>query len=142
MIETRIPFLEPGRSRYLILNETPTWVYHRAAAGSALGGDAPETATKTTDKLDPTVTAGVARYEGLTKGGLFTLPYHYKKPMVVEAIDNPNTATITIVNPALGTSRAAPAVPFTVAAGEALKAVTMATGAVVGIYVREDVSTR
>lgn len=142
MIETRIPFLGNNRSRYLLLQETPAWVYHQAIAGQTLNGTAPTTATTDAEATDPEVTAGVATYKDLVTGGLFTSLYFYKKPMVIEAMDNPNTATVTLENIALGTSRAAPTPPFKVAAGEVVKAVSMTTGARFGILVREDTPAR
>lgn len=140
--EARIPFLGNNRSRYKLLQETPAWVYHKAAAGQTLNGTTPTTATTDAEATDPTVSAGIASYENLVTGGLFTSLYHYKQPMVVEALDNPNSATVTIENVPMGTNRAAPAAPFKMAAGEVLKAVSMTAGARFGALVRKDIPTR
>jgi hypothetical protein len=109
------------------------------ATGISLDGTAPRTATTTEANTDPTVSAGVANFSNLTKGGLFTLVANAKRPLVVEAIDNPGTATLTLVDRTTQTrSRAVPSVPFKVSPNEVFKAVGGAAGSYVGFLYRID----
>ena len=129
----------PGRSRYSIVNTTATWCYHHMAVGHALSGEAPETSTKTPDLVDPVVSASKAEYRNLIKGGLFTIQAKAKKTLVVDAVDNAASATLTIVSSNESHSRAAPAtVPFKLSSGEVFKAVGGAAGSYVGILYRID----
>jgi len=135
--DNNVPFLA-NRSRYHVVTTTPTWCYHRMTAGLSLSGEAPRTTTVAEADLDPQVTAGKAEFLNLQKGGLFTLQANAKRPLVIDALDNPGSATVTIV-PTTGTgSRAAPAVPFKIGAGEMLKAVGGSTGGFIGVLYRID----
>jgi hypothetical protein len=134
----RVPFTGT-KGRIHLLSESAAWIYHNMASGT-LDGDEPSTATTTPSETVPTVKAGRADYNDLTHGGLFVHPWVYNKAVVVEAIDNPGSATLLVTNPAAGTNRAAPAsVPFTIAPGECLKAVG---GTKVGFMMREDLPWR
>ena len=136
--DNNVEFL-PGRSRYSIVNTTATWCYHHMAPGATLNGAAPKTATKTPDQVDPTVKASMAEYKDLTEGGLFTIQAKARRPLVVDAVDNPAGATLTIVGVAHSHTRAAPStVPFKVTSGECLKAVGGSAGSYVGILYRID----
>jgi hypothetical protein len=130
----------PGRSRYSILSLQPTWVYHRMAAGQTLNGGAPERAGEAASECDPTaVAAGVAAWDSLTKGGLFTQLGNYKTSMIVEAVDNPGSATLTLVDRAGGLIRNFPTTfPARITAGETIKAVGGSAGGKVGFMVRYD----
>lgn len=127
-----------GRSYYNIVNNTPTWCYHRMAAGASLSGEAPRTAATTEAATDPTVKAGVATFSALTKGGLFTLVANYKRPLIVEAVDNVGNATVTLVDrvtPSI--SRAMPStVPFSISPNEVIKATGGASGGSIGFLYR------
>lgn len=136
--DTRVPLIGP-RNRYLLVSHTPMWLYHKLAAGAALTGVAPETTITDATHTDPTISAGMGAFTDLTKGGYFD---HFHHPIIVEAVDNPQAATITVVNNILNTNRAAPAAPFMVGACEVLKAVTATTGAQVGFLVREAIPAR
>ena len=127
-----VPLL-PGRARYDLLQSSSTWFIHKMATGSSLDGTAPQRTGEDESQTDPTfVKAGRASFEELTHGGLFTLPGNYKKPIVVEAILNAGTATLSIVrldDPAV--TRAVPGTfPFRMTPGEYLKA----TGGAVSGY--------
>jgi hypothetical protein len=135
-MDSRIPLIGP-RKRYLLVNLTPAWCYHQMDTGVAMTGVAPQTATTDEKNTDPEVSGGVAIFADLTAGGLFTHLQERKSPLVVEAVNNPQNATITIVDPVAGTSRAAPtSVPFFTGANEILKAATATTGATVGFLIR------
>jgi hypothetical protein len=128
-----------GRARYNILGMNPTWVYHEMATGATAAGEAPRSAAKTEAEIDPTVKAGRARWTDLTKGGLFTMLAHAKQPIIVEAIDNAGSATLTIVDSQGNQLRTVPnTLPFKVAPGECLKASGGASGGKVGFLVRID----
>lgn len=134
----RVPFTG-AKGHVQLLSETAAWIYHNMAAGT-LDGTEPSTATTIPSETVPVVTSGRADYNSLTHGGLFVHPWIYKKSVIVEAIDNPGSATLLVVNPEAGTSRAAPGtVPFSIAPGECLKAVG---GSKVGFMVREDLPWR
>lgn len=133
--DNNVPFLA-GRSRYNIVNTTPTWCYHKMS-GVALTGAAPRTAALTEAETDPVVTSGKAVFSNLTQGGLFTQQSKAKRPLVVEAIDNQAGATLTIMSSDNTTFRAAPTtVPFKMAAGEIFKAVGGTSGGSIGILYR------
>lgn len=133
-----VPHIGP-RSRYMILNNSPTWVYHEMASGQTMAGEAPRTASVAEADLDPVTSAGMAKFSDLSKGGLFTLLAHYKKAMVVEAVDNAGSATITIIKTsAPGSSRTAPTAPFRVGPGECLKVSGGGAAGKVGFLVRRD----
>lgn len=130
----------PGRSRYNILTTEPTWVFHKMAAGQTLNGTAPERTAETADVCDPTtVSAGYAMWDTLSKGGLFTFLGNYKSSIIVEAIDNVGSATLTLVDRAGNPIRNMPStVPFKIGAGETIKAVGGGAGGKVGFLVRYD----
>ena len=108
------------------------------AAGVALSGEAPRTATTAEAATDPTVKAGVATFSALTKGGLFTLVANYKRPLIVEAVDNVGNATVTLVDRVTPTiSRAMPStVPFSISPNEVIKVTGGATGGSIGFLYR------
>jgi hypothetical protein len=134
--DNNVPFL-PGRSRYHLLGNNPTWIYHRMTAGSALDGTAPRTATTNEELTDPKVYPGEGSWENLTKGGLFTLLAKYGHPYIVDAVDNQAGATLSIVTQAGASIRAVPGTtPFKVGAGEVLKATGGSTGGRIGFLVR------
>lgn len=129
----------PGRSRYSICNLTPTWCYHNMAAGKTLTGKAPETATTDAAATDPVVSAGTAKYNNLTEGGLFSLQAASRLPLIVLAIDNDAGASLTLVMSSDETvSRAVPTAPFKLGSGEALKAVGGSAGSSVGMLYEID----
>lgn len=139
---SRIPLIGP-RARYRVLSAQASWVTHEMAGGSALSGEAPETASVSAENLDPTVTAGKAVWSDLTKGGLFTLLGNHKRPLVVEAALVPGTATVKIINPQTSTERDMPgSTPFKVAPGEYLKVSGGNNGDSVSFLVREDIPAR
>ena len=137
--DDNVPFLA-GRARYQVLGTNPTWVYHEMAAGQTMAGEAPRSATKTEAEIDPTVGGGKARWADLTKGGLFTLLAHYKRAMVVEAVDNPGSATLAIVDSTGANPRTPPAAPFRVGPGECLKVTGGGAAGKIGFLVRLDVT--
>jgi hypothetical protein len=108
------------------------------AAGASLSGEPPRSATVNEAGIDPTVKAGVATFSALTKGGLFTLVANYKKPLVVEAVDNVGNATVTLVDRVTPTiSRAMPStVPFSISPNEVIKATGGAAGGSIGFLYR------
>lgn len=122
-----------GRAHYNIVSNTATWCYHRMAPGASLDGTAPRTATTNEADTDPTVKSGIAKFSALTKGGLFTLVANAKRPLIVEAIDNPGSATVKLVDRNNQSSeRAMPTtVPFHVASNEIIKA----SGGIAGGYI-------
>lgn len=127
-----------GKSYYNIVNNTPTWCYHRMAAGASLSGEAPRTATTNEANTDPSVKAGVATFGSLTKGGLFTLVANYKKPLVVEAVSNAGNAAVTLVDRSTPSiSRAMPTtLPFYIGPNEVIKATGGAAGGAIGFLYR------
>lgn len=134
--DNNVPHIGPRR-RYSILCSTPTWVYHEMASGKTLNGEAPKTASVGVADLDPTIASGSARYTSLDAGGLFTILAHEKRGMVVESVDNPGTATLSIIqtaNPSL--SRSLPTAPFLVGPGECLKATGGSAASKIGFLVR------
>jgi hypothetical protein len=108
--------------------------------GSTLSGEAPRTATTVEAATFPAVKGGRADYLALTKGGLFTLVANARKPLVIEAIDNPSTATITLIDRnTQSLSRTVPAAtPFVVSANEVIKVSGGSAGSYVGILYRID----
>jgi len=127
-----------GRAHYNIVSNSATWCYHRMAGGASLDGSPPRTATTTEAMTDPVVKAGVATYSALTKGGLFTLVANAKRPLIVEAVDNPGSATVKLVDrrtPSI--ERTIPAsVPFHMAANEVIKVTGGTPGGYVGFLYR------
>ena len=104
----------------------------------------PATATEDAETIEPTVKAGIARFSNLTVGGSFYWLAVPKKPLVVEALDNPGNATITIKNLITETERAAPAeTPFKVASNEVILADQGTPGdCTLGVLIREDIPER
>jgi len=127
-------------THYSIVHNTATWCYHKMEPSSSLNGGAPRTATTVEAATFPTVKGGRADYSALTKGGLFTLVANARKPLVVEAIDNPSTATITLIDRnTQSLSRTAPATtPFVVSANEVIKVSGGSAGSYVGVLYRID----
>lgn len=132
-----VPFIGP-RARYQILGLNLTWIYHRMTGGASLNGAAPKTATLTPDQVDPVVSAGKAEFASLTEGGLFTLLGNYKRPVLVESVNNAAGATLTIVDKAGAQLRTAPTAPFKLAPGEYFKATGGSAGSYIGILVRDE----
>lgn len=132
-----VPFIGP-RKRYSILGLNLTWIYHRMAVGVALNGAAPKTASLEPNAVDPVVSAGRANFAALTEGGLFTLLGNYRRPVLVESVDNAAGATLTIVDKAGTLLRSAPTAPFKMAPGEYFKAAGGSTGSYIGILVRDE----
>jgi len=130
----------PGRSRYSILTLEPTWVYHKMAAGASLNGAAPQKVGVDAASCDPTtVSAGMAIWDELTEGGLFTQLGNRKSSMVVEAVDNPGTSALTLVDRAGTLIRNLPTtLPAKISAGETIKATGGSAGTKIGILVRYD----
>jgi hypothetical protein len=132
------PF-RPGRAYYNVLTLEPTWVYHQMASGSTLDGTAPTTAALTADQCDPVVTGGSAVWSALTHGGLLTQLGNRKQPMIIDAIDNPGSATLTLVHRDGTLSRNMPtSFPIKTSAGETIKASGGASGGKIGVLVRFD----
>jgi hypothetical protein len=136
--DNNVPWIGP-RARYNILCNTPTWVYQKMTTGKSFNGADPRTATVAAADFDPVVTAGKAMYDNLTEGGFFRLLGNYKRPMVVEALNNEAGATIEITNSAGTKLRDTPsATPFKVAPGEYIKANGGTAAKQVGLLVRID----
>ena len=111
-------------SYYSIVGINPTRIVHQGT----INGFKPEVSD---EPAVPQISAGLAKYTGLTKGGLFAFD---KKSIVVEALEG----TFTIVDAADGTTviRATPSVfPFKLMPNEWLRA---STGASVACIVRLD----
>ena len=133
-----VPFL-PGRGRYSIVNITPTWCYHKMAAGKTLTGKPPKIEGKTEEQTDPVVSGSTAKYEGLKEGGYFSIQANSKTPLIVLGVDNKAGATLTLVMHADPTySRAVPAVPFKMGSGEAFSATGGTAGSYVGLLYEID----
>lgn len=137
--DNNVPFIGP-RARYSLVNTTATWCYHHMATGCTLSGDAPETATTDAAHTDPYVVGGKAEYQDLTKGGLFTIQSNAKRILMIDAIDNPGSATITLVDRSNHAhSRAVPTtLPFKVSANEVIKVVGGVASGYIGILYRVD----
>ncbi len=138
-----VPFLGSGRKRYNVLSpRQSTWVFHEMAGGSALNGSYAKTGSLTKDEIDPVVTPGRASWTALTEGGLFSFVGNYRRSLICEAVDNAGTATLTLVNAAGTLLRNMPtSFPFTIAAGEFIKATGGSAGAKVGFLLRIDEKT-
>jgi len=134
-----ITFL-PGRSRYSLVNITPTWCYHKMATGKTLNGKPPKHVGKTYEKTDPTiVAASVARYEDLEEGGLFSIQANSKCPLIVHAVENDAGASISLVLLAdTNYTRAVPTTPFKLGSGEAFVATGGSAGSSIGIFYEID----
>jgi hypothetical protein len=129
-----VPFIG-SRKRYSILGLNLTWIYHRMAGGASLNGAAPKTASLEPNAVDPTVSAGRAEFTALTEGGLFTLLGNYRRPVLVESVDNAAGATLTIVDKNNVQLRTA---PLKMAPGEYFKAAGGSAGSHIGILVRDE----
>jgi hypothetical protein len=123
---------------YNIVNNTPTWCYHRMAPGATMAGEAPRTAAANEANTFPAVKAGLANFASLTKGGLFTLVANSKRPLVVEAVDNPGSATVKLIDRnAPAVERAMPSsVPFCIGPNEVIKATGGGAGGSIGFLYR------
>lgn len=129
--DDNVPFTG-SRPRYLLVDISPSWVYHKMAAGSSLTGAAPRTTALAEDLIEPAVSSGRADFDSLSQGGLFT--HLGGRPLQVEAVDNQAGATITLVSKDGSFSRALPSsFPFTLGAGEYLKATGGSAGGRVGV---------
>lgn len=133
--------LTPGHSRYQLVTDSPTWIYHSMDTGKTLDGLVPNQTGKTAVETEPTMTRARADFGPLEHGGLFVLPCKYSKGMEVLATFKTGTVTFTAYNPTTNTSRPMGDLPttgmppFVLAAGEYVKA--LGTGTVAGILVRE-----
>lgn len=136
----RVPLIGPN-VRYDLLHDSSTWIIQRFAAGAQATGVSPKVGAV---EVGPTtVKAGYASYDGLTQGGLFTLPGNYRKPTLVESLDNPAGATITILQTTSNHERPIPSTyPFKLAPGEFIKTTGGTAGSYVGILVKEAVAPR
>lgn len=136
--DNNVPQIGP-RARYNIVMADPGWVYHRMLTGRTLDGLPPADCDTCAGTTDPAVSAGMAEFKSLVHGGLFTSVFHYKLPIVVEAIDNTAGATLTLVRQDGSLVRAMPAantVPFMLSPGECIKAVGGTAGSYVGFLMR------
>jgi len=103
----------------------------------ALTGVPPRSASVGVADFDPVVTGGRAEFASLSEGGLFTLLAHYKRAMVVEAVDLSAGVTASIVDSTGADLRPFPStLPARLAPGECLKATGGATGGRAGFLVR------
>lgn len=93
---SNVPFIGP-RSRYNILVNEPTWVYHIMAEGGELEGSVPRNPDLCEREIDPTLVNGRFEFQNLTFGGLFALLSNYGLAFIVEEIDNPDSSLIEIV---------------------------------------------
>ena len=94
---------------YSLIGVNPTKITHKGT----INGQIPKNGSNI---AEPTVTAGNAKFDGLTAGGLFAFD---KKTVVVEAL----SGTFTIVDPEGQPGRALPTTfPFTLLPNEWLKA--------------------
>lgn len=129
-----------ARPRFSIVNTKSTWCYHRMAGGSSLSGEAPRTASVDEATIDPVVKAGKAEYLLLTKGGLFTIQSNAKKPLVIEAVDNPGSATLTLIqrDDPLKSRTFPTTFPCKISAREVIKATGGTSGGYIGVLYRVD----
>lgn len=96
---------------YSLIGVNPTKITHKGV----IDGQKPQKAGAI---AEPTVSAGIAKFDSLEHGGLFAFD---KKTVVVEAL----VGTFTIVDPTGTAGRALPSTfPFTLYANEWLKAST------------------
>lgn len=137
--DNNVPFL-PGKSRYSLITTEPTWIYHSMATGQTLNGKAPRVvANPATPQADPSCRGGRADYSGLADGGLFTSISNRKTPIIIEAIDNPGNATLTLVDAAGNAIRNFPtSFPCKISSFETMKAVGGGTAGKVGFLLRFD----
>jgi len=145
LVNAGVPFIGP-RARYKIVTDRgPTWNFQQMAAGHSFTGVDTETQEETNPSLiDPTVTGGEVVFNNLTAGGLFSMLANVGREIVVEAISNPGSATLSTVDASGDTLRASIAeadCPIHLAPYETLKAVGGAPGAYVGFLVRIDETT-
>jgi hypothetical protein len=136
-----VPFIGP-KSRYNILNTSPTWIRLQMAVGAVLDGTRPRTALTDEDSLEPVISAGRAQYgstvEGLTKGGFFSLLGNYGKAYIVEDAVLPGTVVFTIVDKDQNLIRTVttPSYPMSLAPGEFVKLTGGTAGSLFAIKVR------
>ena len=136
--DNNVPFTGT-RPRYSIVNTTATWCYHHMTTGCLLSGEAPRTATLNEANTDPSVVGGKAEYKDLIKGGLFTIQAHAKRTLIVDAVDNPGSALIQLVDRSDHAHvRTAPTAPFKVSAMEVIKVSGGVAGSYIGILYRID----
>jgi hypothetical protein len=137
-----VSFLGNGRARYNVLsNRQSTWIYHRMAT-AALTGERARSTTETETQIDPVIKAGRAEWVNLTKGGLYSFVGNYRRPLICEAIDNPGSATLTLIKADLSLSRNMPtSFPFVIAPGEYIKATGGSAPGVIGFLLRIDDKT-
>ena len=133
-----IPIIGP-RSRYSIVGDDLSWCIQKMATGVSFNGAAPRTATTDAENTDPEVSCGASIFKDLTQGGLFTLLANAKKPLVVESVLNPGSATVSLVSRDGLTTRVIPTeLPFKISPNEIIKVTAGATGALFGVLVRID----
>lgn len=135
--DNNVPWIGP-RSRYSVLTATPTWLYHRMDS-AVFTGVAPATPSATADNLDPTSSAGLVEWTGLSLGGLFTALYKAKRPFILEAVDASAGVSFSIVRAGALTTptRTFPTTfPAKIAAGEIIRAVGGSGSPYAGLLVR------
>jgi len=136
--DNNVPFTGK-RPRYSVVNTTATWCYHHMDAGYTLSGEAPRTLSTDEAHTDPSVVAGKAEFNRLNKGGLFTLQANAKRTLIVDAVDNPGSATIKLVDRSADAhERVAPSVPFKISSMEVIKVTGGTAGGYIGILYRID----
>lgn len=128
------------RPRFSIVGTSPCWHYHRMDAGAPLDGTAPRSVADNEAEIDPEVSAGLAEWTALTKGGLFTHLAKAKQSVIVEATDISGGVTTTIVDFAGNLIRTLPTAPFRLAPGEVLKSTGGSNGGHAGFLIRLDAS--
>lgn len=139
---SRIPNIGP-RARYIYGREEPIWMYQIMDALICFTKERPEQAAVAADDLDPTVSPGRIEFNTLSKGGLFTHLAAEGRPLVVEEIDNPGNADISVINVKTSAERTVTAAPFKVAAGECVAVNNGAAGScTIGLLVRHDIPAR
>ena len=136
-----VPFIGP-RSRYNILNITPTWVHLKMTTGVVLDGNRPRTAELDADTLEPVISSGRAEYgsttDGLTQGGFFRILGNYGVPYIIEDALLPGTVVFKIVDKEKNLIRtiSTPSFPMNLAAGEYVQITGGTAGALFGLKVR------
>ena len=136
--EMNVPLIGP-RSRYRILGLSAAWCLQKMATGSTFNGAAPRSASEDTDEIDPVVTGGQSLFDNLTEGGLFTLLASDKKPIVVDEVLNPGSATAVIISRDGLTTRPFPTTtPFRVSPNEVIKVSGGTAASLFGVLVRID----
>jgi len=136
--DNNVPFTGK-RPRYSVVNTTATWCYHHMGTGVTLSGEAPRTFATDEANTDPEVIGGKAEFKNLTKGGLFTLQANAKRTLIVDAVDNPGSALIQLVDRSDHAHvRTAPSAPFKVSAMEVMKVTGGNAGGYIGLLYRID----